>query len=223
MRERLCEWNSASASMPVALAEYKKLTLSHVLVPHWGHLSPCDRLKRTPRRLSHSSMATSWNGKNNAPAAWWPCVPNNPPLSEHNNNNNKKPLHQSFRLRDNNKIAVRHLKNWHQQLNQVFLKWLPGDIVQQLFPDALWVTLLSCDFSSHDSKALRWSNWMLWHIFLALISYQMKGLGDFPAGLCVHLNDATWNNGSYIKKKRGWEQWLKGSWSRLKESFSPTV
>lgn len=33
------------------------------------------------------------------------------PLSEHNNNNNKKPLHQSFRLRDNNKIAVRHLKN----------------------------------------------------------------------------------------------------------------
>lgn len=123
------------------------------------------------------------------------------PLSEHNNNNNKKPLHQSFRLRDNNKIAVRHLKNWHQQLNQAFLKWLPGDIVQQLFPDALWVTLLSCDFSSHDSKALRWSSWMLWHIFPALISYQMKGLGDFPAGLCAHLNGVTWNNGSYIKKK----------------------
>lgn len=104
---------------------------------------------------------------------------------------------------------------------------LPRGIVQQPFLDALRVTLLLCDSPSYHLKVLRSYSWMLWHISPALISYKMKGLGDFPAGLCIHLNCVTWNCGSYIKKA-----WAKNnemplgpqmSWCRLKEGFSTPV
>lgn len=113
---------------------------------------------------------------------------------------NTQSWHHDSRLRDKKYITARHLKNWHQQLNQTFLTRLPEGIVQQPFTGVLRMTLLSCEFPSADLKALRWYSWMLWHSSPALISNQMKGLGDFPVGLCIHLNGVMWNSGSYIKK-----------------------
>lgn len=188
--------------MSVALfPEYKKLTLSLVLVPH------CDtRPLWRPKKDSHVPRHTA-GGPHHETAKITHrrhsivCKTTTPP-SQHNNDDKKNPspgtTASGWEIK--NKITARHLKNWHQQLNQALLMQLPRDIVQQPFPDALRVTLLSCDFPSDDSKVQRWYCWMLWHISPALISYQMKGLGDFPAGLYIHLNGVTWNCGSYIKK-----------------------